>query len=65
MSIRDTFEGVAVREKCCAMYRGSTSAVFCLRRDGHDGSHRGSRAQWTVQPRVEKLARRRAVVATS
>lgn len=35
--------------QCCSMYRGRTSSVFCLRRSGHDGPHRGDRVQWTVR----------------
>lgn len=37
----------------CPSTFGGTSVSFCQKRKGHDGDHRGYRAQWNASGRVK------------
>lgn len=39
--------------QCSSVFATRSGASFCVKREGHDGDHRGYRAQWTDQGRVK------------
>lgn len=48
------------KHQCDAIYlthRG-TGAVFCRKRDGHEGDHRGYRKQWDDKGKLKPITER-------
>lgn len=40
------------REQCRSILSAADGAIFCIKREGHEGDHRGYRAQWNENGRV-------------
>lgn len=46
------------RRQCPAVFgprRGRGRVVFCRKREGHDGDHRGDRKQWDDQGKAKPI----------
>lgn len=39
--------------QCSSVSATRSGATFCVKREGHDGDHRGYRAQWNASERVK------------